>query len=124
MVKASEDAQKNLANQSASTSIGNAQYLSWLGSDVATPAIAVKAMNLPLANLPALAVVADTDRVDLIRVVKEESLPPPQLAQMTQWAQSVWNTPNENLAASAYMAALRERMGVKLYPERIKVAQE
>lgn len=124
VAKASEDAQKNWANQSASTSIGNAQYLSWLGSDVATPAIAVKAMNLPVANLPALAVVADTDRVDVIRVVKEESLPPQQLAQMTQWAQSVWNTPNENLAASAYMAALRERMGVKLFPERIKVAQE
>ena len=124
VTKASEDAQKNWANQSASTSIGNAQYLSWLGSDIATPAIAVKAMNLPVANLPALAVVADTDRVDVIRVVKEESLPPQQLAQMTQWAQSVWNTPNENLAASAYMAALRERMGVKLFPERIKVAQE
>lgn len=124
VAKASEDTQKNLANQSASAPIGNAQSVSWLGSDVVTPAIAVKSMNVPLGNLPALAVVADTDRVDVIRVVKEETLPPQQLAQMTQWAQSVWNSPNENLAFDAYMSALRERMGVKLYPERIKLTQE
>lgn len=124
VAKASDEVQKNLTNQSASTSIGNPQYVSWLGSATATPAIAVKAMNLPQGNLPALAVVADTDRVDVIRVVKEEALPAPQLAQMTQWAQGVWQTPTENLTFGAYMAALRQRMGVKLYPERIKLTQE
>ena len=124
VAKASEEAQKNLSTLSANTAIGTAQQVSWLGSQGATQAMAVKAMNLPVAGLPALAVVADTDRVDVIRVVKEESFPQQQLAQVTQWAQGVWNGPNESLSFDAYMAALRERMGVKLYPERIKLAQE
>ena len=98
---------------------------SWFGgSPAVTLAIAAKVMNMPANGLPALIVVSDKDRVDVVRVVKEDSLPPDQAAQIGQLAQGVWNGPNESLAYGAYMAALRERMGVKLYPERIKATQE
>ncbi len=125
VAKAAQDAQNGLGAQSASNSIGVPQMASWIsGSAGVTQAMAAKAMSLPASSLPALAVVTDKDRVDVIRVVKDESLPAEQAAQIGQLAQSVWNGPNESLAYDAYMAALRERMGVKLYPERIKTTQE
>ena len=125
VAKATQDAQNNLNGQSAGNSIGAPQMASWFGgSPAVTPAIAAKVMNMPANGLPALIVVSDKDRVDVVRVVKEDSLPPDQAAQIGQLAQGVWNGPNESLAYGAYMAALRERMGVKLYPERIKATRE
>jgi hypothetical protein len=71
-----------------------------------------------------LAVVSDKNSVSLIRVIKEQPLPPAEMNLVAQWAQSNWAGTADGLAFNAYMSALRERMGVKIYPERIKLAAQ
>ena len=125
VAKAAEDAQSGLAAQSASNSIGAPISMTWVSSSspLVTPAIAAKSMGMPANQLPALAVVTDKARVDVIRVVKEDALPAQELARLNQLGQQIWYTPNQDLTYSAYMSALRERAGVKLYPERIRINQ-
>ena len=124
VAKAAEDTQKALASQSASSSIASPQIISWMGGANVSPFILTKVMGLSGDHLPTLIVAADKDRVDIVRVVKDETLPAEQLTAMTSMAQTTWNGPNDSLGYDAYMAALRERMGVKLYPERIQDTQE
>ncbi|MBS1175019.1 MAG: ppiD [Burkholderiaceae bacterium] len=121
---ASDEAQKALGGLSASASIGAAQSVSWLVNDKVSQAVALKAMSLPAKNFPALAVVSDKDSVSLIRVLNEQPLPAAQMDLVSQWAQSNWVGAADNLAFNAYMSALRERMGAKMYPERIKLTAQ
>lgn len=118
---AAADVQKNLAGLSAAQPIGAPQAVTWAGVQNTSSALVAKAMSIPLNTLPALAVVTDKDHVSLLRVVKQTALSAEQLAQMGQWAQTAWGMPNDGLVFSAYMAALRERMGAKIYPERLKI---
>ena len=121
---ASDEAQKSLGSLSASTSIGAAQSVSWLVNDKVSQAVALKAMSLPAKNFPALAVVSDKNSVSLIRVLNEQPLPPAEMDLVSQWAQNNWAGAADNLAFNAYMSALRERMGAKMYPERIKLTAQ
>ena len=124
VAKAAEETQKALASQSASSSIASPQIVSWMGGANVSPFVLTKVMGLSGDHLPILTVAADKDRVDIVRVVKDDALPAEQLTAMTAMAQTAWNGPNDSLGYNAYMAALRERMGVKLYPERIQDTQE
>ena len=121
---ATQEAQKSLGSLPASASIGSAQTVSWLIDGKVSEAIAVKAMTMPAKDFPALAVVADKNTVSIIRVLKEQPLPPEQTGLVTQWAQNNWAGAADGLAFNAYMSALRERVGVKMYPERIKLAAQ
>ena len=121
---ATQEAQASLGTLSANTSIGAAQSLSWLANGKASEAVAIKAMSLPANGLPALAVASDKTSVSLIRVIKDAPLPEGESAMVTQWAQGNWAAAGNGLLTNAYMAALRERMGVKMYPERIKLAAQ
>ena len=121
---ASDDAQKSLGGLSAAASIGSAQSVSWLSDSKVSQAVVLKAMTTPAKDFPALAVVSDKDSVSIIRVIKEQPLPPTEMNLVAQWAQNNWLGAADGLAFNAYMSALRERMGVKIYPERIKITAQ
>ncbi len=124
VAEATQETQKSLSGMNAASSIGAAQLVSWLVDGKVSEAVAVKAMTLAANALPNLAVVADKDSVSLIRVVKEQAMPEAQTAMLLDWAKSNWQGAGDSLAFDAYMKALRERMGVKIYPERIKSAAQ
>ena len=121
---ANDEAQKSLSSLSAAASIGSAQRVSWLSDSKVSQAVVLKAMSMPAKDFPSLAVVSDKDSVSIIRVIKEQPLPPAEMSLVAQWAQNNWLGAADGLAFNAYMGALRERMGVKMYPERIKLTAQ
>lgn len=121
MPEALEQTQKSLAARSVSDALGAPMTVSWLSAGQISQEILAKAMTQVLPNGgPSLGVVSDSSGLYILRVVKELALPEEQTTMLKSWAERTIGTQDEQLAFAAYMNALRQRLGVQMYPERIK----
>ena len=122
VAQATEDAQKQVASMAATAPIGAPTAVGPLLNSALSRSAVAQVLALGAKDVPKLLVSADSKSVNIIRALGEDANKP-SLDKFTGLKSSLqqWGGVAGVLQQRAYLNVLRERLGVKLYPEHLGV---
>lgn len=125
VAQAREDAQKQVAAMTASTSIGAPVAVGPLLNSNLSRATVAQVLALGAKDVPKLLVSDDANSVSIVRVIGDDpNKPASDKFVGLKSALQQWGGISGALQQRAYLNLLRERLGVKLYPEHLGGAEK
>ena len=120
VAQAREDAQKQVASMAVNASIGAPVAVGPLLNSPLSRSTVAQVLALGVKDVPKLLVSDDTSSVSIVRVIGEDPNKP-SVDKFTglKPALQQWGGISGALQQRAYLNILRERLGVKLYPEHL-----